>query len=384
MGLPKKLFDLASEAVRRRAAQMFGSTPLGRALKRLEQQKQRSGSAMRSILAALKRRHTQSLVRRLSSSTPRETYAKKPTRNVLLKGLFDALGPVGKVFKALMFPVRQAAVALDRQLKAASNLLKAFGYAVIPPPGKKGPGKQAQEEMAEYLKRAGWTVQPPTAAGAGGSSGGGTPPGAPPAAPPPPPSDPNRRPGQVRIGGRWVSSSDPAATGAMIRVQSSNVYSIGWDRDQQGTPAGTLKVTFREDDRGGKGKKRDAPGSTYAYKHVPYDVFRAFQQAASKGSFVWDRLRIRGTVSGHRYDYELAGISQDYVPRKATVEGEHEWYIPRNFVQDGQLLRSTLGRERVRRLGGDVNRGEPNDGRPNRPNDGRPNRPNDGRPRRGN
>jgi hypothetical protein len=37
------------------------------------------------------------------------------------------------------------------------------------------------------------------------------------------------------------------------------------------------------------------------------------------GSWVWDALRIRGTVSGHQKDYELVGIMGNYVPRKATV-----------------------------------------------------------------
>lgn len=371
--IPKKLFDLASEATRRRAQRIFAGTPLGRALRKVEQMKARTGSMLQSVVVRLRRQHTQSLIKRLtSSSTPRESYAanKKPSRNVLLRGLFKALGPVGNIFKALMFPVKQAAVALERQIKAASNLLKAFGYAVIPPPSEKKPlAMNDQEAMAEALKAAGWDVKRP---GERDAEPQRQPAKAP--APAPRSQDPNRRPGRVRIGNRWVSDRDPLVTGEMIRVSSSNVHSIGFDANPGGAPVGTLKVTFREHiPNTGPGRPKsnsNNPGSTYFYKGVPVEVFIAFQQASSKGRFVWDRLRIRGTVSGHQYDYELGGISQGYVPRKATFEGDSEWYRSRTFAtKEGYVFRSQLPDSVAR----DVNRGEPNRGNRGRPNRGEPN-----------
>lgn len=59
----------------------------------------------------------------------------------------------------------------------------------------------------------------------------------------------------------------------MIRVQSSDVHSIGYE-------CGTLYVRFLN-------------GGLYAYDGVPEDVFEAFLNAPSKGKFVHQRLKGR-------------------------------------------------------------------------------------------
>lgn len=77
--------------------------------------------------------------------------------------------------------------------------------------------------------------------------------------------------------------------------------------------------------------KENAPGPTYAYFGVSPAVFNRMKLAHSKGKFVWDELRIRGTVYGHRYRYQLVvgqlvtgfpgAVVQQYIPRKATRRG---------------------------------------------------------------
>ena len=130
----------------------------------------------------------------------------------------------------------------------------------------------------------------------------------------------------------------------MIPVTSSNVHSISyeWPTADRTRPRDLL-VRFLS----GTGKQRQGEGSLYKYQSVPYHVFEAFEAAASMGAFVWDELRIRGTVSGHQYAYDLAGISADgYIPRQAGLKRGHhgEWYMQRSF----QGRKSSLPEQQVR------------------------------------
>lgn len=78
-------------------------------------------------------------------------------------------------------------------------------------------------------------------------------------------------------------------------------------------------------------------GSTYAYYGVAPDVFSRMKGSASKGKFVWDTLRIRGTVYGHRYRYSLvagqvAGTGgKPYIPRRASKTG----FVSRSLSEVG-------------------------------------------------
>lgn len=81
---------------------------------------------------------------------------------------------------------------------------------------------------------------------------------------------------------------------------------------------------------------------------------------------MWSNLRIRGTVSGHKFDYRLSGITNGYVPRKATIIGSEEWFIKRSFKGERN------GETRVFTSGEDMRaRYIPNRGRPEPPNRGR-------------
>jgi len=150
---------------------------------------------------------------------------------------------------------------------------------------------------------------------------------------------------------------------------SSNVYSFQFYRRPRDLN-GILYVTFKKDRIGGlkAGKPRFAggrrqlhgkrgevswhgktnePGATYAYFNVSPDVFRRMKGAYSKGKFVWDELRVRGTVYGHRYRYSLVvGQMMDvkglpggqYVPRKATPKG----FVTRSVADIGTGRRSFI------------------------------------------
>lgn len=136
----------------------------------------------------------------------------------------------------------------------------------------------------------------------------------------------------------------------ILVTNSSNVFSFSYKR-MPGVATGNLYVTYhghqinkhatsrgtvaakgmpREQLVGTLGKTltgaRGGRGSMYCYFDVPPNVFTRMKAASSKGKFVWDALRIRGTIYGHQYRYQLVqgqvtpGVGV-YIPRKATRKG---------------------------------------------------------------
>jgi hypothetical protein len=188
---------------------------------------------------------------------------------------------------------------------------------------------------------------------------------------------PRRRPRnrQVEIqtgsGTQRFPADHPVVTGEEIPAPgSSNVFSFFYDLTKN-----AIYIRFL----GGNSQARGGPGSLYVYHGCSPEEFVRLYDAASKGTWIWDNLRIRGTQSGHRKEYSLAAISGGYVPRKATMTGEGEAYVPRTrFYQDGSYYDSALPFEllsdRMRpppMFGGGS--ADPNTGRPNPPNRGKPN-----------
>ena len=173
---------------------------------------------------------------------------------------------------------------------------------------------------------------------------------------------------------------DPVLNFRMVPVTSSNVHSIGFLIDpDSGFPMGTkgsLFVRFL----GGRGKERSGPGPMYEYFDFPAMDFKRFLRANSKGKFIWDEIRVRGTASGHRYRYDLVDVVDEYVPRQAGLKrGQSgEWYMTRRFRDStGQVLTSRLPEQQVKVSGPNpaagpgagsmqLKRGTPNRGRPNR------------------
>lgn len=111
---------------------------------------------------------------------------------------------------------------------------------------------------------------------------------------------------------RRFPANHPIVTKEMVTdFSSSNVHGFSYDIDTS-----TLYVRYQAAERFGKG-----PGSLYAYSHVTPEKFLRMYNAPSKGTWLWDEVRIRGTWSGHRHDYRLVAIRNSYVPRKAVYVG---------------------------------------------------------------
>lgn len=277
--------------------------------------------------------------------------------------LLGALGPAGRLVRGLLGDKRHRRQAAD----AAQKLLREMGYKVLPPVDERGKSmtvaeyNQAVNEVIAELESRGYMVTRPDEVRR--REPGELPFGIPAKTK----RGRDRSMVEIPIDGRMQRFSvyHPIVTREMVEVEhSSNVHSYGYDVQK-----GELFVRFLGRERSGA---RGGRGPLYAYSGVPARVFLAMMDASSKGTFVWDELRIRGTVSGHQYDYRLAGLgASTYVPRKATAMPDGEYYMPRNFFsyRTGQTLSSSLPEQLVRPWGGQPNRGDPNRGRPNR---GRP------------
>lgn len=205
-----------------------------------------------------------------------------------------------------------------RQLDVAKKLLQEAGYDIFP-----------------KTRRRGDMIQPPplpddprTARRQGGNVA------APPImAPPVAPSLEGRD-----FGGRGVPAlprpGEELPYGEeTLAPSSSNVYSFSFMGESR--TSGSLYVTFKA--TASKGQSRpNAAGPTYAYFDVPVSVYTGMRRAASKGEYVWDALRIRGTVYGHQYQYRL--VSAELRPNKGGTSLEQ--YIPRKATQKGFKTRS--------------------------------------------
>jgi hypothetical protein len=164
---------------------------------------------------------------------------------------------------------------------------------------------------------------------------------------------------------------DPAITGKMVPVTSSNVHSIGFQMNLKNPLTSTLFVKYLQ--KYGNGGQLGS-GPIYGYKNVHPRLFQEFLAANSKGGFVWDRLRVRGTVAGSQYEYYLDSISRGYVPRRAVIENGIQILKRRKRTEakSGRTVVSQLQEKVIGpyspRKGAGPNRGNPDRGsqRPNR------------------
>jgi len=368
--MSSRLQQLAAELTRRLAGAEFKRTSLGQLLteaETLRSRKQLSGA------------RAQRLSRRIASATPRNV-----TRELLAQlGLPDVekydrgagnrflnmLGPLGKLIRSLGRPkVTGQPVGAERELAAAMNLLRAFGYKVLPPDEAKGAeaAVAVEQEATQRRQEAAQRAEQTEAARRAREVT----------------REVEREQQRVRETERPVVEEQPETRGGpltdgeMIPVRSSNVHSFGYLPGPGRT--GTLLVRFLA----GKSDNRSGPGRLYEYRDVPVEVFDQMALAQSKGKFVWDELRVRGTIAGHQYSYDLAGVGLGgYVPRQAAVKrGQQGTYFIRRRLQiDGVEHTSSLREQRASRRGpgytrkpafgiGQLelrpNRGEPNRGRP--------------------
>lgn len=280
-------------------------------------------------------RHLESLAATLGLSTSTVTrYAKGIAPVVWLQRLWNAIGGSGR--------------SADR-LKQ-SEIPPAIWNAIQQSLGGSGATKEAPEERRT---------------GGGGRRTGGRGPGLPtlPATPPGGGSggDGSNLPAggfnRSRFNPNYAppipgqESESPLSEEILCGEQSSNVFAFQYDYQ-----ASTLFVTYwgHKLNSGGvskgrvrrwrgrsrpqligqagrtiSGGGRGGRGARYAYFDVPMRVFERMRRASSKGKFVWDELRVRGTVYGHKYRYSLVqgqvstqkGVQGVYIPRKATAQG---------------------------------------------------------------
>ena len=148
--------------------------------------------------------------------------------------------------------------------------------------------------------------------------------------PPLPALQPSLEPGRD-FGGRGVPQlarpGEASPYGEeVLAPESSNVFSFSFMGESRTT--GILYVTFKT--VGPHGQRPNSAGAVYAYYSVPASLYRSLRNAyASKGKWIWDHLRIRGTVWGHQFTYRLvsadirisAAGAEAYIPRKATRAG---------------------------------------------------------------
>jgi hypothetical protein len=187
--------------------------------------------------------------------------------------------------------------------------------------------------------------------------------------------------GQWRIRGpgyqRTLNPNDPVLTGEMVRVASSNVHSIGFEFNFDQPLKSKLIIRYLQKDR--RGSSGTVGGPTYAYDNVHPDWFADLREAGSKGKWVWDQLRIRGTVAGHQYPYNLIRAAQGYLPRRAIIREGMQRFVRRQrtaVYSDGrtEILTSPLQNQNVGRYSptahrpnvGNMDRGRLERGAPDR------------------
>lgn len=362
-----------------------------------------------------------------------QRYARDPAGRKLIGSVLGQLGPIGKILQAVVGHDTGGRGTLPSHLRYAMDLIGSFadqpsvisalqrilegrGASVVWPSGGKSgspshvPRATSPQEVAaqiadaiEHAESGGGPGRRSEVGGGSGGKGGGRGKGT---------GGGGRGRGRggsaggegdggggggggdgrvkVNVDGQVekFAPNHPLVTGQMIETpQSSNVYAFGFDNEthslfvrfkdqpRKGETAGGHRITgvFGGGGGGGGGGvtrgRPHKPGALYLYHNVPARLFLTFVEASSKGVWVWDNLRIRGTVSGHRYDYALAGVQGAYVPRKATLTPLGETYIPRTiFTDKGRSLSSSLPEQLVRPLR-PVYPGTGGLGRP--PNDGR-------------
>ena len=89
---------------------------------------------------------------------------------------------------------------------------------------------------------------------------------------------------------KWENLSKDTGEGflhdqGIVFVHSSNVNAVQYFKDAQ-----QMMVEFKG-------------GAAYLYSNIPFDYAVSFINAESKGSWVWDFLRVRGTSKGHKKPY---------------------------------------------------------------------------------
>lgn len=277
------------------------------------------------------------------------------------RGKFNVLSGFGQVLSVVADLLRGVGVPGAADIEQALDVMAESG--LTPPSGSPRGGRSAPSGGYSHGERA-WPV-PPTPATRSQRGYRVAPPRT--AAPPPGPATTGRQPPARRpppdlaaeddwpeehlVDTRVVSAPLEAVMSGKDPLvwtetpQSSNVYSFAFDRDE-----GILYVTFKA-----PSKERPRPqvtGPTYAYgskaRPIPPRLFESLARASSKGRWVWDHLRVRGSRWRHQVPYILAyggfdASGEQYIPRKATARG----FRVRTVPVVGQGRRGAAGRSNL-------------------------------------
>ena len=92
------------------------------------------------------------------------------------------------------------------------------------------------------------------------------------------------------------------------------------------------------------GAKRSRPGPLYRYFDITPEQFISFLDEASKGSWVWDHLRVRGegNRAARQAEFQLVGVVSGYVPRRLNRRSGQDYYDQRQLksLSTGEWLKS--------------------------------------------
>jgi hypothetical protein len=368
------LFKNASKMIRQEAAKAFRATQVARSMNRAAKSNGGGSSLTKALNAFARGMHTGlstlagSTVGQVARQVGHYSQSGTPAQKRLMQSFLKSLGPVGDLLGMISSGGR--APSITNAVQLATKLLQAMGHE-ISPTGSSQRSRRPVLAARDFLASMGGQFDEI--------------PGEDQQAENPPPRQDQTEVPMAGGGSGKYPPQHPIVTGEMQPApESKNVYSYGYSSD-----SGNLYVRFRSEDTGG-------PGSLYRYSDVTPEEFMGLMAVTSKGGWVWDNLRIRGTISGHQKDYALVGIIGGYVPRKATVgplmragagwrmAGSGETpdymgaiYLPRNklttqrnWVTSIRPLSPAFGGLDSGGGGYQPNRGTPNNGAPRRPNRG--------------
>jgi hypothetical protein len=324
------LFRQASRAIQREARRAFDQSDFGRLTRQVRQivgsrteqtrTQRQVGDLLRNHVNFTPEKAARQLMGADFGALVREVqrYSRQGGGRQILGDFLKSLGPAGSMIKALVDGLgggQRQGQAVARQITSAANLLRSFGFEILPL-GRNGfptlgDVNRGASAACEYLESLGYEVSSPEEQEAARRCGESI----------LPQPEPNTYHVDLPFGTttRRFLASHPIVTGKMVRATgSSNVWAFGYAFNE-----GALYVRFAKKGQGGV---PSGPGPLYRYPGVTPDQFLSMLNAGSKGMWIWDNLRIRGTIPGQQKDYELLetvptpAYPEAYVPRKATVE----------------------------------------------------------------
>jgi hypothetical protein len=380
----EQLYRKSSREMQAQAESSFkksGFAELARDLRRMKSEARKEAIRMRSAYKSGRSLQPERVFKALTGSSVLSELMRDVQRygkgglKPLIQGLISTLGPEGKLLDALIGYTPGKTAGTSKLLSSAIELLRAFGYEVLPPPEEalsEKDKRRADEAAKRWLEQDEKKRKPTRKRKKQPRKGQRTDP--PEELPEQRRMPPGRSTEPVTIEDsarrkRRFPANHPIITGKFTRTpNSTNVYEFAYDIEEW-----DLFVRFMNDSGG--------PGPLYRYSSVTPEqylgMYRFRNQGdrtgtgrsfSSPGTFVWGQLRIRGTVAGHQKDYQLVSTTDGSVPRKATLTPQGEAFVPRGPMKGerGEVLRGNKPFQLVR--------GTPNRGQANGPNRGTPNR----------